>query len=78
MAARLKPYHEQEVRDKIQGGQLVNLLQQIALEGKYNGEKVATERIRAAEILLKKILPDLKALEHEGFVDTDITLKWRR
>jgi hypothetical protein len=78
MAARLKPYHEQEVRDKIKGSQLVNLLQDVAIEGKFNGEKVASERIRAAEILLKKILPDLKALEHEGYVDTDITLKWRR
>jgi len=61
----LKPFHAQEVRDKIQGSQLVHLLADVAMTGSYNGEKVAPERLRAAEILLKKVLPDLKAIEHE-------------
>ena len=77
MAARLKPFHENEVRAKIQGSQLVNMLQEVALTGLYNNQNVAPERMRAAEILLRKVLPDLKAMEVQGQVDTTVTLKWK-
>jgi len=77
MAARLKPFHENEVRAKIQGSQLVNMLQEVALTGLYNDQNVAPERMRAAEILLRKVLPDLKAMEVQGQVDTTVTLKWK-
>ncbi len=60
MAARLKPFHDQAVRDKIAASQLVNHLQAVALEEK----KVSAESLRASEILLRKVLPDLKATEH--------------
>ena len=52
MAARLNPGHQQSVRDKIQGSQLVNALQNHAL-GKNTLE--ATQ-IQAAKILLDKIV----------------------
>ena len=64
MAARLKPAHSDEVRAKIKASQLVTHLQAVAL-----GEKeVTSESLRASEILLRKVLPDLKAIEHSGEV----------
>jgi len=73
MAARLKPFHDEEVRQKIKASQLVNHMQDVALEGK----KVSAESLRASEILLKKVLPDLKAIEHQGDMDINHTLSWK-
>lgn len=68
MAARLKPFHAQEVRDKIKASQLVNHLQAVALDEK----QVSPESLRASEILLRKVLPDLKATEHSGDMSVNI------
>ncbi len=40
-------------------------------------EKPDADRIRVALALLAKRLPDLKAVEHTGQVDTTITLSWK-
>ncbi len=62
MAARLRRQHQDEIRQKIQVSQLINVLTQQAL-----GQLELTPmRIKAIEILLKKILPDLTATELTG------------
>ena len=63
--ANLNTRQTEQVREHIQGSMLALMLNEYALTGKYNGAKVDPSRIRAAEILLRKILPDLKATEHE-------------
>ena len=68
MAARLKPFHAQEVRDKIKASQLVQHMQAVALDEK----EVSAESLRASEILLRKVLPDLKATEHQ--IDAELTI----
>jgi hypothetical protein len=59
MAARLDPAHDERTRAKIQTSQLINRL---ILH--VNGEvELSTTQVRAAEILLKKTLPDLSSVE---------------
>ena len=73
MAARLKPRHQEDIRLKIQGSQLLNLLQNHALDNK----DLSDSRIKCAQILLAKILPDLKAIDYklDGDPITGITLQ---
>lgn len=52
--------HQDDVRAKIQASQLVNVLQNHAL-GKT--EELSASRMKAIEILLKKSVPDLSAVE---------------
>lgn len=52
MAARLRARHQDEIKDKIRASQLVNLLQDHALEGK----DIDSTRIDAAKFLLNKLL----------------------
>lgn len=63
MAARkLRIRHSDEVRAKIQASQLINRLSNHAL-----GEtEMSVTQIRAAEILLRKSVPDLSAIELSG------------
>ena len=57
MAARLDPKHDERTRSKIQTTQLVNRLISHAI-----GEvEMSATQVRAAEILLKKTLPDLQS-----------------
>lgn len=53
MAARLRPSHQEDVKAKIQATQLVNFLQNHALDGK---KVVDSTRIDAAKFLLNKVL----------------------
>lgn len=55
--------HQDDVRAKIQAGQLVKTLQNHAL-----GElaELSPSRIKAIEILLRKSIPDLSAIELKG------------
>lgn len=62
MAARLNKRHQDMIREKIKGSQLVNVLTDHAL-----GEKeLAPSQVTAGLGLLKKVIPDLKATEHTG------------
>jgi hypothetical protein len=63
MAARtLRTRHSDEIRAKIQASQLINRLTKHAL-----GEvELTATQIRAIEILLKKSVPDLSAVELSG------------
>lgn len=68
MAPRInKIRHDDQTRAKIQASQLINRLQDYAL----NGGELDSSRIKAIEILLKKTLPDLSAVELSG----DMTLR---
>lgn len=62
MAARLSPKHDQMTRHKIQTSQLINRLMDHA-KGK---NKMEPTQIKAAEILLKKALPDLQSVSLTG------------
>ena len=75
MAVRLTLEQDARTRAKIQTSQLVNRLSQIA-----NGDADCTPtQLRAAEILLKKSLPDLASIEHtgEGGGPLRLTISWR-
>lgn len=67
MAARLNKLHQEDVRTKIQASQLVNVLQKHALTGE--GELSPT-RMKAIEILLRKAVPDLSAVQMDANVTT--------
>lgn len=64
--------HQEDVRLKIQSSQLVNVIQNHAL----GSEIVDPSRIRAAEILLKKTLPDLQAIQHSGDNQNPVSVKF--
>jgi hypothetical protein len=63
MAARIRKIrHDDETRLKIQVSQLLNRLQKHVL-----GEvEMSPTQIQAAQILLKKALPDLQAIDLQG------------
>lgn len=63
MAARIRAHHQDEIRAKIQTSQLINRLQDHALS--IEGE-LSPSRLKAIEILLRKSLPDLSAIEVTG------------
>lgn len=69
MAARLNKLHSAEVRAKIQASQLINVLQDHALDSK--GELSPT-RLKAIEILLRKSVPDLSAVTISGDEDNPL------
>ncbi|MDR7094142.1 hypothetical protein [Hydrogenophaga laconesensis] len=52
--------HQEDVRRKIQASQLLNVLQDHALN---DGSEISMSRLKAIEILLKKSLPDLSAIQ---------------
>jgi hypothetical protein len=62
MAARLRKLHSDDVRAKIQTSQLVNRLTDHAL-GKL---ELSPTQVRAIEVLMKKTLPDLSAIQLTG------------
>ncbi len=59
---RLNPEHDERTRAKIQTSQIINRLNKLV-----NGEvEMTSQQVRAAEILLRKTLPDLQTIEHIG------------
>jgi len=54
--------HQEDVRSKIQASQLINRLTDHA----FGNVELSQSQIKAIEILLKKRLPDLSAVEHSG------------
>ena len=66
MAARtISPSHTKEVRDRIQTSQLVNRLNQFALDDKES-IRMTSDQVRAALGLLRKTIPDLAVTTHTG------------
>lgn len=66
MAARLKPRHQDEIRDKIQTTQLIKRLENYALSD--DDIEITNGRLKAIEILLRKALPDLSSIEMDANV----------
>lgn len=70
MAARLNGAHQADIRAKIKTSQLINRLQDFVLDGvdpkTGNPVEVDSGRLKAIEILLRKSLPDLSAVQHTG------------
>lgn len=78
MAARkLKPHHQDDIRQKIQASQLINVLQNHAL-GKT--EELSQSRIKAIEILLRKSVSDLSAVTIGGDTENPVSvaIKWKQ
>ena len=71
ITAKLNPRHQQLIRDKIQTGLLIEKLQQCALEGL----ELTSQQMKAIEILLKKSIPDLSAVELSGDDSKPVALK---
>lgn len=73
-APTLNRAHQKDIRDKIKTTQLINRLQAFALGEKApnatgdDDEALVLDqaRLKAIEILLRKSLPDLSAVTHEG------------
>lgn len=63
MAARIRKIrHDEETRSKIQASQLLNRLH----DHVFSGAEMSQTQMKAAEILLRKSLPDLSALTVGG------------
>ena len=62
MPARKTPFLDQRVREKIQASMLIRALHD-CVEGR---NKMTSVQVRAAEVLLKKVVPDLAAVEYSG------------
>lgn len=69
MAARLRKTHQDDIRLKIKTSQLVNVLQDHALN---EGGEIAPSRMKAIEILLRKSLADLSAVTVSGDPDNPL------
>lgn len=63
MAARLNKLHQEGIRKKIQASQLINVLQDHALN---DGSEISPSRMKAIEILLRKSVADLSAIQLTG------------
>jgi hypothetical protein len=61
-ARTVKIRHDDQTRAKIQTSQILNRL----IDHVVGKVELSTTQVRAAEILLKKVLPDLTATEHSG------------
>ena len=71
MAVRKTLSHDTKTREKIQTSQLINRLQDNA----FGKVELTRGQLKSIEILLKKTLPDLQAIEHTGEVDQNVTVK---
>ena len=67
MARPIGKLHQDDVRRKIQASQLINVLQHHALT---EDSELSQSRIKAIEILLKKSVPDLSAVQIDDGKDT--------
>jgi len=62
--------HQEDVRKKIQAGALINILHDCA----QGLEELKPDRMKAIEILLRKSLPDLSAVEISGNEDNPLLI----
>ncbi|RLA23551.1 MAG: hypothetical protein DRQ62_06200 [Gammaproteobacteria bacterium] len=65
MAVRSRLEQQQHVRDKIQTTQLVKRLM---LHSLADGDIMTTSQVHAARVLLNKVIPDMKEVEHSGSI----------
>ena len=63
MAARTrKPLHDDRTKERIRASQLLNRLNDF-VNGKV---ELSAAQVQAAKVVIGKIVPDLKAVEHTG------------
>lgn len=62
--------HQADVRSKIQASQLINRLTDHVL----GGLEMSPTQVRAAEVLLRKSIPDLSAVELDGELTHKVSL----
>ena len=74
MAARLNKRQIEKTASAIQTTKLVKKLQNHVLS---DVPLMDVSQIQAARILLNKTMPDQKAMEIQGDVETEITIKWK-
>lgn len=77
MAARKnKPLHDDRTKERIRASQLLNRLNDFV-----NGKcELSAAQVQAARVVIGKIIPDLKAIEHTGKDGGPISLtavEWR-
>jgi len=58
--------HQDDVRKKIQVGQLIKVLENHALSENENEKEIIPSRMKAIQILLNKSLPDLSSMQLTG------------
>lgn len=73
MAERLRKTHQDDVRAKISTSQLINRLTEHAL----GNIELSQSQVRAIEILIKKTLPDLSAIQLSGDEDNPVEVVTR-
>ena len=74
MAARKQLWHPDEVRAKIQASQLINRLHAHA----FGEVELTPAQVRSIEVLLKKAVPDLSAVQISGENGGPIQVTWLR
>lgn len=75
MAPRKQLFHPDDVKAKIQASQLINRLTTHALS---DAPIMDASQVNAARVLLNKVLPDLKAVDHAGSLDVTTQTKEQR
>lgn len=70
MAPRIKNFHTEEVRQKIKASQLINRLQ----DHIFSEVDMTKTQVSAALGLLKKVVPDLQAMQVSGDADNPLTV----
>ena len=70
MAERLNKRHAEQTRKAIKATQIVNRLQRCV----FGEVELTSQQIKAAEILLKKALPDLAQVELDARVEGEVSL----
>ena len=76
MASRGRPIgklHQDDVRKKIQATKLIKVLEDHALNA---GGEISMSRLKAIEILLRKSVPDLQAIQLSGDADNPVQVAW--
>lgn len=76
MAARtVKIRHDEETRAKIQTSQLINRLQQHV----FGDVEISATQMKAIELLLRKTLPDLSAIQVAGDDENPVkyVIEWK-
>jgi len=70
VAARLNNRHQDAVRQKIKASQLLNVLQNHALDG----NEISASRLQSAQFLLSLVISKpAQTTEHVG----DVTIRWK-
>ena len=70
MAARITKRLSDEWKEKIQVSQLLNRLGDCA----SGNVEMTSQQIKAAEILLKKVMPDLKSVDMAGEINGSLAI----